>query len=136
MFVVWSIGNIKEAKNVMFWFLKKTYQRWKTHYSNGFCKIYQEIRKLLWPISVKWTLWWTIAFGREIKVGLDDQSFCWVCFSMSIRLRHSCFIKGQTSKGAFLLVLLDLRFHIKVLGNVLKKLWAVEHHCVVYHLSV
>ena len=33
-----------------------------------------------------------------------------------------CFIKGQTSKGAFLLVLLDLRFHIKVLGNVLKKL--------------
>ena len=68
----------------------------------------------------------------EIKVGLDDQSFCWVCLSMSIRLPRTGFIKGQTSKTAFLLVILGQRFHRKVL----KKLWAVKHHCIVYHLSI
>ena len=33
------------------------------------------------------------------------------------------------SKEALLLVMLDRRFHIKVLGSVSKKLWAVEYHC-------
>ena len=30
--------KIKEAKNVCFDLKKKTYQRWKTHYSNEFCR--------------------------------------------------------------------------------------------------
>ena len=33
------------------------------------------------------------------------------------------------SKGSLLLVMLERRFHTKILGNVSKKLWAVEHHC-------
>ena len=33
------------------------------------------------------------------------------------------------SKGALLLVMLERDFPIKVLGNVSKKLWTVEHHC-------
>ena len=28
----------KRSKKCMFWLKKKTYQRWKTHYSNGFCR--------------------------------------------------------------------------------------------------
>ena len=45
---------------------------------------------------------------------------------MSTRLPRTGFIKGQTSKEAFSLVMLDLRFHIS----------AVEYHFVVYHLSI
>ena len=32
---------------MLFWFLKKTYQKWKKHYSSGFCRIYQKIRGLI-----------------------------------------------------------------------------------------
>ena len=218
--------KIKEAKNVCFDLKKKTYQRWKTHYSNEFCRkssrtiapeencpptpkltLTQPLTltggqfssgAIVWlspnpktnpnldpspnpkrgqfssgvncPDTIRKSdvsentkvyygqfLWnglherncyinkcrWDVqdlgkcaSFGREIKVGLDGQRFCWVCLAMSIRLLRACFINGHTSKGAFLLVMLDRRFHIKVLGNDFKKLWAVEHHCVVYHLSL
>ena len=37
--ISWSIEIKKEAKNIMFWFLKKTYERRKRHCSNGFCRI-------------------------------------------------------------------------------------------------
>ena len=36
--IVQSIQTEKEAKSFMFLFVKKTYQRWKAHWSNGFCR--------------------------------------------------------------------------------------------------
>ena len=33
-------------------------------------------------------------FRQQIKVGLYDQSFCWVCPSMSMHWLCTCFIKG------------------------------------------
>ena len=46
-----------------------------------------------------------------------------------LRFERKAFKSAPLSKGALLLVMLVRRFHIKVLGNVSKKLWAVEHHC-------
>ena len=50
-----------------------------------------------------------------------------------LRFEPKTLKSASLSKEALLLVMLDRHFHIKALGNVSKKLWAVEHH---YSLSL
>ena len=45
--------NKKEAKNVMVWFLKKTYEKRKIHCSDGFCRIPKFIKMKTVVILVK-----------------------------------------------------------------------------------
>ena len=54
---------------------------------------------------------------------------CQINMTSKLRFEHKALKSAPLSKGALLLVMLDRRFYIKILGSVSKKLWAVEHHC-------
>ena len=134
--------NIKETKNVMFWFLKKDISKVKNTLFKWILQNISENKRFQRTPKFIMSDFYEMDFMKWIVILINIDEMYKILESL-LANRFWSRDKGSVGWSKFVsffvclsLPFIDRRFHIKVLGDVLKKLWAVEHHCVVYYVSI